>query len=27
MVGDLLVSDDVVKEHFACDLNACKGVC
>ena len=27
MVGDLLVSDDVVKEHFACDLNACKGAC
>ncbi|MBX2936916.1 MAG: DUF3109 family protein [Saprospiraceae bacterium] len=27
MVEDLLVSDDVVKEHFACDLNACKGAC
>lgn len=27
MVDELLVSDDVVKKHFACNLNACKGAC
>lgn len=27
MVEDLLVSDDIVRKHFACDLNACKGAC
>jgi Protein of unknown function (DUF3109). len=27
VVQDKLVSDDVVEEHFICDLNACKGAC
>lgn len=27
IVQDKLVSDDVVEEHFLCDLNACKGAC
>lgn len=27
MVDDLLVSDEIVQEHFACDLSACKGAC
>ncbi len=27
LVGSVLVSDDVVKEQFACDLSACKGAC
>ena len=27
MVDDMLVSDDVVKEHFACNLKSCKGAC
>ena len=26
-IGDILVSEDVVKEFFACDYAACKGVC
>lgn len=26
-IGDVLVSDDVVSEHFACNLEACKGAC
>ncbi|MEO1256745.1 MAG: DUF3109 family protein [Bacteroidota bacterium] len=26
-VGKTLVSDDVVKEQFVCDLNKCKGAC
>jgi hypothetical protein len=26
-IDNKLISDDVVKEHFACDLNACKGAC
>lgn len=27
MVQDKLVSDDVIEEQFACNLNACKGAC
>lgn len=27
IIGDVLVSDDVVSEQFACNLNACKGAC
>ncbi|WP_353482283.1 DUF3109 family protein [Haliscomenobacter sp.] len=27
IVNDVLVSDDVVQEHFICDLDACKGAC
>lgn len=27
VVQEVLVSDDVVKEHFICNLKACKGVC
>lgn len=27
IIQDKLVSDDVVEEHFICDLNACKGAC
>lgn len=26
-IGDILVSEDVVTEYFACDYEACKGVC
>ena len=26
-IGDILVSEDVVKEFFACDYPVCKGVC
>ena len=27
VIGDVLVSDDLVEEKFICDLNACKGAC
>ncbi len=27
LIGEILVSEEVVKEHFACNLNACKGAC
>jgi Fe-S-cluster containining protein len=27
VIGDVLVSDDLVKEKFVCDLHACKGAC
>lgn len=27
VIGDVLVSDDLVEEKFVCDLNACKGAC
>jgi hypothetical protein len=27
IVQDKLISDEVVEEHFICDLNACKGAC
>lgn len=27
IIQDKLVSNDVVEEHFACNLNACKGAC
>jgi hypothetical protein len=27
IVQDKLISDDIVSEHFLCDLNACKGAC
>ena len=26
-LGDTLVSEDLLKEHFACDLSRCKGAC
>ena len=26
-IGDILVTEDVVTEYFACDYEACKGVC
>ncbi len=26
-LGDTLVSEDLLREHFACDLSQCKGVC
>jgi len=26
-IGDVLVSEDVQSEHFACNLSACKGAC
>ncbi|MEC8090066.1 MAG: DUF3109 family protein [Bacteroidota bacterium] len=26
-LGDTLVSEDLLKEHFACDLSQCKGAC
>ena len=26
-IGDILVSEDVVSEYFACDYQKCKGVC
>ena len=27
VIGDILVSDEVVSEKFVCNLNACKGAC
>lgn len=27
MIGDILISDDVVSEQFICNLDVCKGVC
>ncbi|MEM8583794.1 MAG: DUF3109 family protein [Bacteroidota bacterium] len=27
VVQNVLVSDELIEEHFACDLNACKGAC
>ncbi len=27
MIDDMLVSDEVVQQHFACDLRSCKGAC
>jgi len=27
MIGNVLISDDVVKEEFHCNLSACKGAC
>lgn len=27
IIDNILVSDEVVEEHFVCDLNACKGGC
>ena len=27
IIQDILVSDDVIKEQFLCNLNACKGAC
>ena len=27
LVQEILVSDDIVEQHFLCDLNACKGAC
>jgi len=27
LIGEILVSEDVVKTEFACNLNACKGAC
>ena len=27
IVQDILISEDVMKEHFRCNLNACKGAC
>ncbi len=27
IIQDVLVSDDIVEEHFVCDLNRCKGAC
>jgi len=26
-IGKTLISDDVLEQHFVCDLNACKGAC
>lgn len=26
-IGDILVSEDVIMEYFACDYEACKGIC
>lgn len=26
-IDDVLISDDIVKKHFICDLDACKGAC
>lgn len=26
-IDDVLLSDDIVKKHFVCDLEACKGAC
>lgn len=27
LINNIIVNDDVVEEHFACNLNACKGAC
>jgi len=27
LIGNIIVSDDVTDEHFACNLTACKGAC
>ncbi|MGB0929593.1 MAG: DUF3109 family protein [Chitinophagales bacterium] len=27
LIDDKILSDDLVEEHFVCNLNACKGVC
>lgn len=27
MINDILLSDDVLSEYFACDINQCKGAC
>ena len=27
MIGDILISDDVLREQFLCELSACKGAC
>lgn len=27
LIGEILVADEVVKKHFACNLEACKGAC
>jgi hypothetical protein len=27
IIGNIMVSDDVTDEHFACNLTACKGAC
>ena len=27
LIDDILISDDIVKKKFACDLSACKGAC
>ena len=27
IIGDILVSDEVVKQYFVCNLDACKGAC
>jgi len=27
LIGEVLVSEDLVKKNFACNLNACKGAC
>ena len=27
LIGDVLISDDVIREQFLCNLNACKGAC
>ena len=26
-IGDVLISSDIITEHFCCDLTACKGIC
>ena len=26
-VGDVLLSPDIITEHFCCDYERCKGVC
>ena len=27
LIEDILVSDDIIKKQFACQLSACKGAC
>ena len=27
LIGEVLVSQDIVEKNFACNLNACKGAC
>lgn len=27
LIGDILISEELLKEHFVCDLKACKGIC